>query len=341
MLQKRLSRWAPLFLLLLFSAPTISKAGQLLGVSQDNPDWSDWKSAPNFPGIKIRVLCGTYVQSTGNAQWSFQFQNTYSKKVYLVYQEETGESTGAPPTFSTPGGRNLGPGEKSDVYTDYLRGSCESRKQIFIRIVSVSDDQGNQTQARKGASRSGAFIPAPQSSTAASVRGNHNSPSDLKTSPGTGNDGSNTQSDISCDPNWSPQWNKLRSEYQQKLRGPGVVDQAIQGSGGLQTLLAAEKAETEGSDLDALQRTQSSGMIPPGWTPEQYLAFRRGLFDIAHCRAGISRSDVPAQRQTSAGISSSEIVGSWRCWYSEDNVVGHYFRLLPDGSAFGFLGKTT
>ena len=130
-------------------------------------DWSDWKSAPNFPGIKIRVLCGTYLQSTGNAQWSFQFQNTYSKKVYLVYQEETGDSTGAPPTFSTPGGRNLGPGEKSDVYTDYLRGTCESRKQIFIRIVSISDEQGNQTQAQAGSSRSGAFKTPPQSSSAA------------------------------------------------------------------------------------------------------------------------------------------------------------------------------
>jgi hypothetical protein len=135
----------------------------LSALSQDNPptvkpsDWSDWRSAPNFPGIKIRVLCSTYLQSSGNAEWNFQFQNTYSKKIYLVYQEEASDSTGTPPKFGAPGGRNLGPGEKSDAYTDYLRGTCDSRKQIFIRIVSIDDAKGVPLRAQAGSSRSSGF----------------------------------------------------------------------------------------------------------------------------------------------------------------------------------------
>jgi hypothetical protein len=97
-----------------------------------------------------------------------------------------------------------------------------------------------------------------------------------------------------CDPNWSSQWDQLERQYQERLRQPGIVDQAIQGSGGLQTLLAAEKTETEGSDLEALERTKNAGVVPPGWTPEQYLAFRQGLLDVAHCRAGVSRSNATA-----------------------------------------------
>jgi hypothetical protein len=51
MRQKTSSRLAPLFLLFLFLP--------LAALSQDNPptvnpsDWGDWKTAPNFPGIKI------------------------------------------------------------------------------------------------------------------------------------------------------------------------------------------------------------------------------------------------------------------------------------------------
>src|SRR5437016_6182936 len=133
MSRKNLFQLVPLVLLFLSFCP-------LLARSQGNPptvsssDWGDWKSAPNFPGIKIRVLCSTYLESTGNAEWNYQFQNTYSKKVYLVYQDEAVGSTGAPPTFSSPSGRNLDPGEKSAAYTDYLKGTCDSRKQIFIRI---------------------------------------------------------------------------------------------------------------------------------------------------------------------------------------------------------------
>ncbi len=154
---------------LLFFTPPAAQA-QLFGASQDDPGWSAWKSSPNFPGIKIRVMCGTYVPSTGDAQWSFQFMNTYSKRVYLVYQEETADSTGNPPKFGASGGRNLGSDEKSDIYTDYLRGTCDSRKQIFIRVVRVSDDQGTQMQARAGTSRSGSFTSPPQSSAVSGSR---------------------------------------------------------------------------------------------------------------------------------------------------------------------------
>src|SRR5205814_4036171 len=140
---------------------------QLFPVSQDNPGWSDWKSAPNFPRIKIRVLCGTYVQSTRNAQWSFQFLNSYSKKIYFVYQEERGDSTGNPPKFGSQEGISLGAGGKSDIYTDYLRGTCDERKRIYIRVVSTTDDKGNQTQAPAGTRQSVAFAPLAQSSSTA------------------------------------------------------------------------------------------------------------------------------------------------------------------------------
>ena len=108
----------------------------------------------------------------------------------------------------------------------------------------------------------------------------------------------NSSTAADCNPNWSSQWDQLERQYQERLRQPGIVDQAIQGSGGLQTLLAAEKTETEGSDLEALERTENSGAVPAGWTPEQYLAFRRGLFDIAHCRARVGRSNTTS---TNAG----------------------------------------
>lgn len=136
--------------LLWLPTPPAAKA-QLFGISDNDPRWGAWTSAPNFPGIEIRVACGTYVPSTGDAQWSFQFRNMYPKKVYLAYQEEASDSTGKPPTFDSPGGRNLDPGEMSDMYTDYLQGSCAARKQIFIRVVSISDDDGNQTDAKAGA----------------------------------------------------------------------------------------------------------------------------------------------------------------------------------------------
>jgi len=154
-----LSRSIPVLLLFLLFNPMALKA-QLFGISDNDPRWGDWRSAPNFPGIEIRVACGTYVPSTGDAQWSFQFKNTYPKKVYLVYQEEAAESTGHPPTFSSPGGRNLDPGEKSDMYTDYLQGTCAARKQIFIKVNSISDDEGNQTEAKPGASQTSALAAA-------------------------------------------------------------------------------------------------------------------------------------------------------------------------------------
>lgn len=153
-----LSRSIPLFVFLLF-APVALKA-QLFGISDNDPRWGDWRSAPNFPGIEIRVACGTYDPSTGDAQWSFQFRNTYAKKVYLVYEEEASDSTGHPPTFSSPGGRNLDPGEKSDMYTDYLQGTCAARKQIFIKVDSISDDEGNQTEPKPGASQTSALAGA-------------------------------------------------------------------------------------------------------------------------------------------------------------------------------------
>gem|GEM_PF-6003421 len=146
-------------MLILFAAPVIVRA-QLFGISDNDPRWGSWQSAPNFPGIKIRVACGTYDPSGGNSQWSFQFQNTYPKKVYLVYQEEAGDSTGHPPTFDSPGGRNLESGEKSDMYTDYLSGTCAARKQIFIKVNSISDDEGNQTEAKPGASQTSALAGA-------------------------------------------------------------------------------------------------------------------------------------------------------------------------------------
>jgi hypothetical protein len=168
--QQTLFRLTTIVLLCLLFTPTNLRA-QLFGTSENDPRWGDWKSAPNFPGIEIRVACGTYVPSSGDTQWSFQFRNAYSKKVYLVYEEEAGDSTGSPPKFSAPGARNLDAGQKSDIYTAYLRGTCEARKQIFIRVVSISDDQGHQTQAHKGTSRSGAFeSAAPSSSSSTSAR---------------------------------------------------------------------------------------------------------------------------------------------------------------------------
>jgi len=107
------------------------------------------------------VLCSTSLRSTGKAEWNYQFQNTYSKKVYLVYQDEAVSSTGAPPTFSAPSGKNLGPGEKSAAYTDYLNGTCDSRRQIFIRVVSISDTQGNQMQAKPRTSKATGFAGTP------------------------------------------------------------------------------------------------------------------------------------------------------------------------------------
>lgn len=127
-----------------------------LSLGQDS-DWSEWKSAPNFPGIKIRVLCGTYLKSTGNADWHFQFLNAYQKRVALTYEEESSRSTGNPPTFGSPGLHHLDPGEKSPAFTSYLRGSCESRKRIYIRVVSIADGQGNKMRPRAGSSQSGGF----------------------------------------------------------------------------------------------------------------------------------------------------------------------------------------
>jgi hypothetical protein len=125
--------------------------------AQANSDWSEWRSAPNFPGIKIRVLCGTYLESTGNAQWAFQFINAYPKKVYLLYQEESGDSTGTPPKFSSPSGHYLNPGQKSDVYTNYLKGSCEARTRLYIRVISIKDEQGVPIPVKEGMPRSGSF----------------------------------------------------------------------------------------------------------------------------------------------------------------------------------------
>jgi hypothetical protein len=146
--QKATCRVALLIALVVFFA--------LQAIGQDNSDWSDWKPTPNFPGIKIRVLCETN-PTTGNGQWSYQFLNTYSHKVYLVYQDEAVNSTGNPPTFSPIGGHYQNSGEKSDVYTDYLHGSCDTRKTLYIRVVSIKDDQGNQMQPKAGSSRSSAF----------------------------------------------------------------------------------------------------------------------------------------------------------------------------------------
>jgi hypothetical protein len=140
-------RAALAFVLLLFGSTS---------PAQDS-DWSEWKSAPNFPGIKIRVLCGTYLPSTGNASWHFQFLNAYTKRVALTYEEESSRSTGHPPTFSSPGLDHLDPGEKSPQLTTILRGSCESRKRIYIRVVSIADEQGNKMRPRAGSSQSGGF----------------------------------------------------------------------------------------------------------------------------------------------------------------------------------------
>jgi len=130
------------------------------GLAQDNSDWSDWKAAPNFPGIKIRVICRGYVESSpGNALWEYQFMNSYMDKIFLIYEDEAVSSTGFPPVFSTPSEHALNPGEKSDVYSDYLRGTCETRMRIYIRVVSVKDDGGIKMQPKIASSwrSAGAF----------------------------------------------------------------------------------------------------------------------------------------------------------------------------------------
>jgi hypothetical protein len=101
------------------------------------PIWGDWQPAPGYPGIKIRVICQTYHPETGEAEWNFQFQNTYGKRVHLVYQQEAANSTGNPPEFVVPDGHDLAPKEESPVYTDALKGSCEERKLIYIGVVSI------------------------------------------------------------------------------------------------------------------------------------------------------------------------------------------------------------
>jgi hypothetical protein len=60
----------------------------------------------------------------------------------LTYQEERVNSTGNPPTFYAPGTTHLRSQQKSSIYAAYLKGSCESRKRLYIKVQSVVDRQG-------------------------------------------------------------------------------------------------------------------------------------------------------------------------------------------------------
>ena len=131
--------------------------------SQDNNDWTDWKSAPNFPGIKIRVVCYDSPESDGQSQWRFQFMNTYQQRVALTYQEEATGSRSNPPKFGAPSLGSLDPSQTSEIYTVYLGGSCHAHGRIYIRVVSIKDDRGARMQPKTGASRSAAFGTTAQS----------------------------------------------------------------------------------------------------------------------------------------------------------------------------------
>jgi hypothetical protein len=110
------------------------------------PAWGEWQSAPGFPGIKIRVICQAFHAETGESEWNFQFQNTYPKRVHLVYEQEAVDSTGNPPSFVINDGHDLKPKEQSPVFADNLKGSCEARKLIYIGVVSI-DNQPKPTPA--------------------------------------------------------------------------------------------------------------------------------------------------------------------------------------------------
>jgi len=113
--------------------------------------WEDWKPTPNFPGIKIRVSCGEYIN--GETDWSFQFMNTYQKEVTIKFQVEDHTSDGHPPKYGTPEQFSLRPGEKSGVNTAYVRGTCESHNKLYIGVLSIEDEK---PPAQKGATPKGA-----------------------------------------------------------------------------------------------------------------------------------------------------------------------------------------
>jgi hypothetical protein len=68
-----------------------------------------------------------------------------------------------PPKFGDPSLLPMDPGQVSDIYTVYLGGSCDAHKRIYIRVVSIEDNQGAQMQPKTGASRSAAFGTTTQS----------------------------------------------------------------------------------------------------------------------------------------------------------------------------------
>jgi hypothetical protein len=152
-------------ILVVFAAVALCSAS---ASAQDGAEWSDWKATPNFPGIKVRVICHD-VPGTGDSEWGFQFVNTYQKWVQVHFQEESGDSTGLPPKFSVPSEQDLSSGQQSPIYTDYVKRSCDARKKLYIRVRSVKDDQGNQTQPKAGSGSMAMGVPRPGRSVSSSV----------------------------------------------------------------------------------------------------------------------------------------------------------------------------
>ena len=282
MRQRTLFRLTQLGLLFLFCP--------LILLPQDQPQWGDWKSAPNFPGIKVRVLCSdTGLESIGRASWNFQFQNTYSKQVYLVYQFETVDSTGAPPRFGAPGGRNLDPGEKSAAYSTSLPGSCQSRKEMFIRIVSISDTQGNQIRARAGASGSGAFAKAPRSSSTAR-NSSGEAPTASNRAPATNEPRPEVRTtDTGCDPNWSPKFNQITIDGfdSSKESVRQITEQQIAKYGGVDQSITEVESERQSYE-DQLVQQQNDGNAAGVNQLQQLILFSDGMLDILRCRQRIS-----------------------------------------------------
>jgi hypothetical protein len=141
-------------------------------------DWGDWKAAPNFPGIQIRVICRIYVRSDGDSEWNYQFRNDYKEHVGVSYRDEKLESTPAHVVFSSPGLLSLDTGEESSVRSVYVNGDC-SRKTLYIAVDGVTIGSGRTLVpiGTSGAASGGTSVTAAVVSTNGARAASTNSPS--------------------------------------------------------------------------------------------------------------------------------------------------------------------
>jgi hypothetical protein len=142
-----------------------------LAATAPDSEWSDWKPTPNFPGIQIRVICKIYLAAGDVSNWEYQFLNNYRTRVQITYREEKRESTPQKLIPSTPGTFFLHVGEKSDVYDNYVIGSCN--RKLYISVDSVEVDGGAKIAPRfagKGFSIRAAGLAATEKTTASHAK---------------------------------------------------------------------------------------------------------------------------------------------------------------------------